>query len=351
MYKCIQDNNIDRNNKKYKKKPKSLLYCGNCGKSGHVYRNCNDPITSYGVIMILLSTNENIIMDELIDYLRIDNYNNSDSPTSTTTISYDALVENYGINSESSFNIQTFCNYKNNIKFLMIRRKHTLGYIEFVRGRYNVENVDGIIFLFRQMTPIEIKRIGTSTFDELWDDLWDNNKNKVNYQHEYVLSKNKFERLRLEDEGILGLYFYVDNVQPNWDYPEWGFPKGRRNHHEGDLECGIREFKEESGFIDTEFILLDKIEPLEEIFIGTNGITYKHVYFLAMAISDRDPKLDIGNKIQSNEIGDIGWYTYEEAINMIRPYHIERKKLLTEIYMYTLNSIIGIRQKMHKSLK
>ena len=27
------------------------------------------------------------------------------------------------------------------LKFLMIRRKHTLGYIEFLRGRYDVNNI------------------------------------------------------------------------------------------------------------------------------------------------------------------------------------------------------------------
>ena len=29
----------------------SNLYCGNCGKIGHVYRKCLEPITSLGIIV------------------------------------------------------------------------------------------------------------------------------------------------------------------------------------------------------------------------------------------------------------------------------------------------------------
>ena len=71
------------------------------------------------------------------------------------------MIDVSGIKCDTLENIRTFCKYKNSIKFLMIRRKNTLGYIEFIRGRYNIDNIDGIIFLFRQMTPLEIKKIGS----------------------------------------------------------------------------------------------------------------------------------------------------------------------------------------------
>ena len=32
------------------------------------------------------------------------------------------------------------------------------------------------------------------------------------------------------------------------EYPEWGFPKGRRNYKEKDLIVRIREFEEETGY-------------------------------------------------------------------------------------------------------
>ena len=27
------------------------IYCGNCGKFGHTYRHCSEPITSIGIIL------------------------------------------------------------------------------------------------------------------------------------------------------------------------------------------------------------------------------------------------------------------------------------------------------------
>lgn len=325
----LEDENI--NKKKFKKLKFKNGYCGNCGKYGHLYKNCNEPITSYGVILLKVDDTDNDINDKLVMKLTGDD----DSRESVE-------INTEGIKYENVHDIRTFCNYRNNIKFLLIRRKHTLGYIEFVRGRYNIEHVDGIIFLFEQMTSREIIKIGSSTFNELWDELWLNNKNKSIYNNEYNISKHKFKKLKNENENYLNLDFYVDNVVPNWDYAEWGFPKGRRNYQETDFMCANREFQEETGFIDDDYIILDQIKAIEEKLIGTNGIGYRHIYYPAISDTIKQPKIDKNNKHQADEIGDIGWFTYDEAMKLIRPYHTERKKILTELYMYIMNNISKI---------
>ena len=38
--------------KKKKANIKKSLYCGNCGKGGHLYRNCTEPITSFGLVNV-----------------------------------------------------------------------------------------------------------------------------------------------------------------------------------------------------------------------------------------------------------------------------------------------------------
>ena len=48
----------------------------------------------------------------------------------------------------------------------------------------------------------------------------------------------------------------------------------------------------------------------------------------------------INNENQINEIGDINFFSYEEAIDKIRPYHTERKKILTQVYIYIMNILI-----------
>lgn len=325
------------------RKYKQRNYCGNCGKFGHLYRNCNEPITSYGVIMINIDSHDKKITDTLINKfcITIDSDNENDDIDDIINNGIIPIHNNNtaGIKCETPDDIETFCTYKDNIRFLMIRRKHTLGYIEFVRGRYSIDNIDGISFLFKQMTPDEIKKISQNSFEILWDDLWAGDENKLNYQEEFTYSKAKFEKLINNNNGNLNLNFYVTNVKPNWNYPEWGFPKGRRSFQESNLLCSIREFKEESGYKDDEFVLLDRLEPIEESFIGTNGVNYKHIYYLAINLTDRKPIVDMQNKHQMNEVGEIGWFTYDEAIRMIRPHHTERKKLLTELYMYIINTI------------
>lgn len=333
----FQENNYSY--KKFKRKPKSKIYCGNCGRHGHMYKYCREPITSFGVILVSIDGGRKNDKDtEFVNNNLIDTY------TSNSGISMDEQlkINASGIKYQDNTDIETFCKFKNSIKFLMIRRKHTLGYIEFIRGRYNIKNVDGIIFLFRQMTPIEIERISRSSFDELWNELWSGNKSKNSYYNEYIQSKQKFEKLKNDNESecYLGLDFYVDKVVPTWDYAEWGFPKGRRNYQETNLSCATREFEEESGFVDDDYKLFSKLLSIDEQFIGTNGINYRHIYYPAISITDKVPTIDPDNKNQANEIGDIGWFTYEEAINLIRPYHTERKRLLTELYMYLINNII-----------
>lgn len=304
---------------------KKNFYCINCGKEGHLSKNCNLPITSYGIILLHFE-DLTYIRDKLIHNFKVAD---------------DSIINNLqiGISIEGTKDIELFCTFKNSIKMLLIQRKHTLGFLEFIRGRYTIENVDGIIFLFKQMIPSEIDKIKNMSFDDLWNEIW-GDKNKVNYQNEYVASKEKFNKLKNENNGFLGLRFYIENVVPNWDYAEWGFPKGRRNLKEDDKECAIREFMEETNINPDQFIILDNLEPIEESFIGTNGINYRHIYYIGIAASDIAPQIDSTNKIQTSEIGDIRYFSYEEAIKLIRPYHTERQRLITLTYIYFMNKII-----------
>ena len=59
---CLEDaiNNIKKFNfnssfKKNTWKKREVVYCNNCGKYGHIYKKCFDPITSYGIICMDLN--------------------------------------------------------------------------------------------------------------------------------------------------------------------------------------------------------------------------------------------------------------------------------------------------------
>ena len=48
----------------YKYNNKKKLFCCNCGKYGHKYSKCNDPITSLGIIAIKI--NDNTVYDKFM---------------------------------------------------------------------------------------------------------------------------------------------------------------------------------------------------------------------------------------------------------------------------------------------
>ena len=106
----------------YKNYNKKKIFCCNCGKYGHKYSKCNDPITSIGIIAIKID--DSAIFNNFIKYFDKDHYFN--------------LVKSNTINN----NILLKTNeYIDKFKFLMIRRKKTLGYIEYIRGRYAEDNI------------------------------------------------------------------------------------------------------------------------------------------------------------------------------------------------------------------
>ena len=307
-------------------KQKKASFCTNCSKLNHEYKECRDPVTSYGIILINFKNQLANFNKDFIDLIKSGNK---------------FELDEYGIKVNSYKDIEKFSMYSNLIDFLMIQRKHTLGYIEFIRGRYNIDNIDGIVYLFQQMTPHEIELIAKNDFDKLWKDFWGNSPPTHQYAYnEHEKSKEKFNILKNEEDE-LSLSFYVNNVRSAWAQSEWGFPKGRRNKQEENLICAKREFEEESDYKDTDYIILDNINPIVEDFIGTNGVKYRHIYYLALNNKDINTlKINHNNEHQHNEIGDIKFFNYDEGIKIIRPYHTAKKKVLTMVYMFIIEFII-----------
>ena len=262
---------------------KNDLYCGNCGKNGHNYKYCLAPIISLGIV--------------LVDKKVVDNY-----------------------------------------KYLMIQRKDTLGFVEFMRGKYSVNNINYIKKLFKIMTRNERDKIINNDFDTLWDTLWMKNDNRYSH-NEYRTSKHKFNMFKtgsVINNEFINFSEINKKVPIIYESPEWGFPKGRRNLYENDLDCAKREFEEETGCKSNQYNILFNINPIHECFFGSNNIRYRHIYYIAEMTENIDLKLDPKNKFQISEISNIKWYNFVDCLNIIRPYNTEKKKILTKIN-YLLN--------------
>jgi len=279
-----------------------MIYCNNCGKPGHTFHQCKGPITSIGIIAFR-------IVDGTYQYL-------------------------------------------------MIRRRDTLGYIDFMRGKYSVSNRPYILNMLKQMTRQEKEWLRTESFETLWRRVWGNNALSSQYRSEEIVSKEKYLSLyagvyshsskhalcRSNDGHIIdpppgistrflySLHTLLDesNGENTWEEPEWGFPKGRRNYHETDFDCARREFFEETGMSLEHLHHIDNILPFEEIFMGSNYKSYKHKYYL-MCLKPACSEEQYPH-FQKTEVSKMEWKTYDECMECIRSYNLEKKRLLTKIH-------------------
>jgi len=287
-------------------------YCSNCGKYGHNLKKCDEPTTSLGIISVkfdnVLINNNNFKKFLASKYLEIDNYNFSHID-----------------------NINRLDIFKKNIKFLMIQRKHSLSYIEFIRGKYQIDNIEHLSDLFKNMSPNEIKEIGNLNFDHLWNSLWKKTSKSKTFQKEYKNSKELFEKLIL-----LGEMNKLVNIKPTYQSPEWGFPKGRRNLFEKNLDCALREFEEETTISSEKISVINKINCVTEEYTGSNSLNYRHIYYLSYVDSDTIKNNNFDD-VSNYEVGKIGWFSWEEAINLIRDYYTEKIKVVNQVYFLFLN--------------
>lgn len=279
----------DRSDNLKIKNKKSYNYCNNCCKYGHNFKKCKEPIKSYGLICFRLKKN---------------------------TLSNKNRISD------------------NNIEYLMIQRKYTLGYTEFIRGKFFISDIYSIIILFKQMIQSEIDSIIKYDFDYHWNKLWLNQKSN---NYEYTQSFKKFKYLKENKNNNNYLDFILKKYKPIYNIIEWGIPKGRPNNFEENILCAKREFEEETLYKTHEYKILHNINNYDkyiEIFNGTNGIKYQHIYYLTKCTTNRNP---ISN-FSSNEIGDIKWIPYNHIPKYIRPYHIAKLSILRDIHNDIMNN-------------
>lgn len=245
-------------------------FCNNCGKIGHSFNQCKLPITSNGIIVFRVNP------------------------------------------------------IKKEREYLMIRRKDTLGYMDFMRGKFPIYQKKYIMNMLKQMTIDEKKKIQLRIKEGVM-------KEKIQMLINGVVSNNeRYDLASLIDES---------NTYETWTEPEWGFPKGRRNSQEKDYACALREFSEETGYSISVLKNIRNIVPFDEIFIGSNYKSYRHKYYV-MCMNYND---SLGVKsFQKSEVSGMEWKTFSECMTSIRSYNLEKKKILNNINYCLDRTILGL---------
>ena len=251
-------------------------YCNNCGKVGHLYHQCRQPITSIGIIAF-----------------------------------------------------RKHC--ANGLEYLLIRRNHSLGFSDFIAGKYPLYNKNYLLNIINEMTNTEKKMLLEKEFDDLWKMFWGETEN-IKYRGDEKISRSKYISLKLGitiNNQEYNLQSLISESVTDWEETEWGFPKGRRDFQEKDLHCAMREFEEETGYNTNELSIIQNLIPYEEIFTGSNYKSYKHKYYIACMNNDNTNEMI---KDRNNyEVDKIAWFNYDEAKNIIRPYNLEKLSILEKV--------------------
>ena len=261
-----------------------VLHCTNCGLTGHVFRNCLSPVTSYGIIAVRYQDN---------DYIQ-------------------------SLYSSSS----TISNGHESIQYLMIQRKDSLSFVEFIRGKYSLYDDTYLAKLLRGMTQQEHELIRTQTFMEMWYAVWGDSSAQRNHKNDYESSERRYQMVAERLPTLL------QENPSKWVEPEWGFPKGRRNPYETDIGCAIREFQEESGLASKDIMLLQNTYSISETFFGSNQVHYCHKYYIAICQPSTEVFMKMDDFHMTREVGAIRWCSLDEATSKIRPDNVEKREIL-----------------------
>jgi 8-oxo-dGTP pyrophosphatase MutT (NUDIX family) len=241
--------------------------CRNCGNIGHKLKNCRFPRLSYGIIL-----------------------------------------------------------FNSNNEIVMIEKRDSISYIEFIRGKYTIDNVEYIQLLIDRMSTVEKEKIIKLTFNELWNNIWYSSSNKK----EYDKSENKYKQL-IEKHILVEC---VNKSGKGYKYNEWEIPKGRRNLNESNKCCAIREFEEETNININYYDIYENIMPFEESYTGSNNINYKNVYYIASLKKNIKLFINENNNNQLHEVKDIKWININNYKDYVRDYSNYKLKVMGEIYKF-----------------
>jgi len=234
----------------------------------------------------------------------------------------------YDLNNIIMDNIHKFNEYNDSIQFLLVKRRNSLNYIDFIRGKYHIQDNKQINNMFNLMSINEIEMIKNNDFNTLWYNLWLKNAYKKKYLEEMNLSKIKFNHLR--ETGLL------NNINSEYLTTEWEIPKGKKNSNETNLQCAIRELKEETLLSINNYNIISCLDPIHDIFTGTNNKEYKHIFYTALCNND-NINININIEYKNNEIEEIRWCKWSELHEYIRPYNNNKINILTNIFLFILN--------------
>lgn len=197
------------------------------------------------------------------------------------------------------------CTRKNNetgnYEVLMIKKRATYAFVDFIRGRYDPMKHYDLEFMFSGMTINEKILIRTKDFQTVWMCCYGKEPSKNSDKVLYSKSLKKFNQLCEHRGGE----FLLDllNRSTNSDLL-WEIPKGRIGKNESPLDSAIREFEEETGINKSMYQLLFDEGTVEYTF-ADGGVKYKYIYYMALLNSMQPLRYDFRNEHMLVEVAEL----------------------------------------------
>lgn len=186
---------------------------------------------------------------------------------------------------------------------LMIKKRNTYSFIEFVRGVYDPYKDHDLEYMFSSMTITEKSMIQTRDFTTLWN--YCNGVPSKNAERNVFLRSLKKYTTLIERDGDI-LYKLISNTTNATLL--WEIPKGRPNKKETPIISATREFEEETGLSKDSYRILFDEGTIEYTFIDC-GVKYKYIYYIAVLSSSITPTYDYTNQHMLWELSELRFMT------------------------------------------
>lgn len=186
---------------------------------------------------------------------------------------------------------------------LMIKKRHTYSFIEFVRGMYDPYKDHDLEYMFASMTITEKSMVQTRNFETIWN-YCNGEPIKNSDRSIYIRASKKYNMLLAREADVL---LRLIGSTPNATLL-WEIPKGRPNKRETPLVSATREFEEETGLSKEAYRILFDEGTIEYSFVDC-GVRYKYIYYLAVLSSNIMPVYDYKNPHMLWELSELKFMT------------------------------------------
>lgn len=209
----------------------------------------------------------------------------------------DSFVHSYGVACVRK-NSNTGC-----YEILMIKKRYTYAFIEFVRGVYDPYKDHDLEYIFDGMTITEKSMLQTRSFSIVWN-YCNGEPVKSSEKSIYNRALRKYNSLIQREDGIL-LRLLTNTKNANL---LWEIPKGRSNKKETSIVSATREFEEETGLAKESYRILFDEGTVEYSFIDS-GVKYKYTYYIAVLSGSVIPTYDYRNEHMLREVSELRFMT------------------------------------------